>query len=116
MSADQPKQLPMEISCSDVHQMREGDEDFVLLDCRESDEHQLVHIEGATLLPMSELMARAGELEKHRSKRLVVYCHLGGRSLQVATWLRQRGFPEAQSMAGGIDAWATRIEPDLARY
>ncbi|MEX0938108.1 MAG: rhodanese-like domain-containing protein [Pirellulales bacterium] len=116
MSDDQPKQLSMEISCSDVHQMREGGEQFVLLDCREPDEHEVVHIEGSMLLPMSELMARAGELEEYRSQRLVVYCHVGGRSMQVAAWLRQRGFPEAQSMAGGIDAWAIQIDPYLARY
>jgi rhodanese-related sulfurtransferase len=116
MSADQPKKLPMEISCSEVQQLREASEELVLLDCREADEHELVRIEGARLLPMSELMARAGELEELRSQRLVVFCHLGGRSTQVATWLRQRGFPEAQSMAGGIDAWATQIDPHLARY
>jgi rhodanese-related sulfurtransferase len=108
--------LPIEISCREVAARRNVEADLVLLDCRERDEYQRVYIERATLLPMSETAARAAELEPLRGRAIVVYCHLGGRSFQVATWLRQQGFRQVQSMAGGIDAWAVEVEPGMVRY
>jgi rhodanese-related sulfurtransferase len=65
---------------------------------------------------MSEFTERLGDLEPHRNTRIVVHCHHGGRSLRVATWLRQQGFPQAQSMAGGIDQWSQEIDPTVPRY
>ena len=107
---------PIEISCRSVKQKLDAGDDFLLLDCREAAEFEIVSIVGATLLPMSELLARAAEFEPHRDRPIVVYCHMGGRSLQVAAWLRQQNFPQAQSMAGGVDAWATQIDTSLPRY
>jgi rhodanese-related sulfurtransferase len=46
----------------------------------------------------------------------VIHCHKGGRSYRVANWLRQQGFPKAQSMAGGITEWAESIEPGMPTY
>ncbi len=108
--------LPLEVDCQTVNAKLQAGEDFLLLDCREPDEHQIAHIPAATLLPMSELMDRAGELEPHRHLPIVEHCHRGGRSMQVALWLRQQGFPQSQSMAGGIDQWAELIDPTVARY
>jgi rhodanese-related sulfurtransferase len=88
----------------------------VLLDCREPEEHAIASITGARLLPMSEMADRLAELAGLEARRIVVYCHLGGRSLHVATWLHQQGFPHAQSMAGGIDQWAVDVEPGMPRY
>ncbi len=65
---------------------------------------------------MSELPARVGELAETLSKPLVVHCHHGGRSLRVANWLRTQGFPQAQSLAGGIDQWSLEIDPTVPRY
>jgi rhodanese-related sulfurtransferase len=110
-----PDELPLEVDCRSVKARLDAGE-IVLVDCREADEHATVHIAGTTLLPMSELAARARELEPHRGKNVVVHCHHGGRSFRVASWLRQQGFDKAQSMAGGIDAWAEEIEPGMVRY
>jgi rhodanese-related sulfurtransferase len=110
------EKLPLEITCQAVKARLDSGDDFVLLDCREADEYEIARIPGAQLLPMSELMARAAELDAHRGKDIVVHCHHGGRSMQVTRWLRQQGFDRAQSMAGGIDAWAETIDPSLARY
>lgn len=107
---------PMEISCQAVKGKLDANEDFLLLDCREANEYETVKIDAATLLPMSEIQARVGELDEHRDREIVVHCHHGGRSLQVANWLRQQGFSTAKSMAGGIDQWATDVDPSLPRY
>lgn len=109
-------ELSLEISCHDVRQRLDAGEDFLLLDCREQNEYDLVRIEGAQLLPMSQFVDRASELEPRRERPIAVYCHHGGRSLQVAAWLRNQGFSQAQSVHGGIDLWAQEIEPGLTRY
>jgi rhodanese-related sulfurtransferase len=111
-----PDPLPMETTCQDVAKMLRQGEDFLLLDCREPDEHRTAHIAQATLLPMSQLAERVGELEPHRQRRIVVHCHHGGRSLRVAAWLREQGFAGAQSMDGGIDRWSLEVDPQVPRY
>jgi rhodanese-related sulfurtransferase len=108
--------LPIEIDCQTVQAKQVAGENFLLVDCREADEYAIVHIDGATLLPMSELAARVGELEPHRDSEIAVHCHHGGRSLKVANWLRSQGFAKARSMAGGIDQWAQDIDRSLPRY
>lgn len=107
---------PLEISCSEVKQALENAADLLLVDCREQNEYELVSIDGAMLLPISELQDRATELDDHKNGRIVVHCHHGGRSLQVVNWLRGQGYDKAQSMAGGIDEWALEIEPGMTRY
>ena len=113
MSQNDP--LPVEIDCASVRQAL-GQASCLLLDCREQDEYDLARIEGATLLPMSEIQDRLAELEPHRDRHLLVYCHHGMRSLQVAQWLRSQGFPTVQSMSGGIDTWSQLIDPTVPRY
>jgi rhodanese-related sulfurtransferase len=107
---------PLEITCAAVKAKLDGGEDFLLLDCREADEHQLVNIPQAQLLPMSEISQRQTELEPHRAQPIIVHCHHGMRSLQVTEWLQQQGYDDVKSMAGGIDAWAVEIDSTLSRY
>jgi adenylyltransferase/sulfurtransferase len=111
-----PSNLPLEIDCKAVQQMLDSKADFLLLDCREADEHQKVHIARARLIPMSVIQERLAELAPYKERPIVVHCHHGGRSLKVTHWLRGQGFGSVQSMAGGIDQWAVDIDPGLARY
>ena len=116
LDAFPPGALPLEINVQQVKSLLEAGEDFLLLDCREQDEFEIVRIGGATLLPMSEIQARAAELEPHRQRRIVVHCHHGGRSMRVTQWLRVQGFAAVQNMSGGIDQWAIEIDTTLPRY
>ena len=108
-------ETPLEISATEVQALLR-DDGTALLDCREAEEYELARIDGAVLVPMSEIADRLAELEAHRHSRLVVYCHHGARSLRVARWLRQQNFPLAQSMTGGIDGWSLEIDPQVPRY
>jgi rhodanese-related sulfurtransferase len=108
--------VPWEIDVATVKRRLDAGEKFCFVDCRERDEYQLVHIEEATLIPLSELTTRIAELEPHKAESIVVHCHHGGRSMRAAQWLRQKGFEQAQSMAGGIHEWAEQIEPGMTKY
>lgn len=111
-----PTSPPLEVSVQHVHELREADKDFLLLDCRERDEFETARIEGSLLIPMSDLAERVEELEPHRQRSIVVHCHHGGRSMQVTRWLHEQGYPQTQNMAGGIDAWSLEIDQAVPRY
>ncbi|OYW20921.1 MAG: rhodanese [Planctomycetales bacterium 12-60-4] len=108
--------VPLEISCREVHAKLAANESFYFVDCREADEYATAKIVGANLLPMSALAERVAELEPHKSGPIVVHCHHGGRSLRVVRWLRNQGFAQATSMAGGIDEWSQTIDNAVPRY
>lgn len=86
----------------------------VLLDVREQWEYEIVHIEGATLIPFGELPRRFREIR--HGVEVVVYCHWGMRSLDAAFLLQQLGFKSVKSLVGGIDRWAQEIDTQLRRY
>jgi rhodanese-related sulfurtransferase len=86
-----------------------------IVDVREPWETELVSFPGAIAMPMGDVPSRAfAELDP--DEPIVAVCHHGVRSLTVANWLREQGFEHAQSLAGGQDAWALRIDPQMARY
>ncbi|QEG35178.1 rhodanese-like domain-containing protein [Bythopirellula goksoeyrii] len=116
LSSSAMSSLPPQIACSELQALSKNGADFLLIDCREADEHALVALPDSKLLPMSSLAEQVSELENHKGSHLVVYCHLGVRSQRVANWLRDQGFEKVQSLTGGIDRWAEEIEPEMVRY
>jgi len=86
----------------------------LLLDVREPWEFQTCHIEGSQLVPMGEIASRAPELDP--VMEVVVICHHGGRSMQVAMFLEKQGFSEVINLAGGVDAWARTVDPGMPVY
>ena len=87
----------------------------MLVDVRNPDEHAYAAIAGSTLIPLYEIEERAHELDALKGKPLVVYCHLGVRSLDGAAYLASLGH-DAVSLAGGIEAWSCEIDPKVRRY
>lgn len=81
---------------------------------REAWEIDVASIEGALPCPMSQLPAGVENLDPGQT--VLVLCHHGVRSLAVARWLRQNGFDDAISIAGGIDAWSHEIDTSIPRY
>src|SRR5215213_3920919 len=111
----EPDYAGVEIGVEDFRVEREqkGDE-LVLVDVREPHEWEIAHIEGARLIPLSQLPDRLAELDGHAE--IVTQCHHGVRSLKALEILRGAGFGKVRSLAGGIDAWAERVEPGMPRY
>ena len=80
---------------------------FVLVDVRQPEEYRAGHIPGARLVPLGELEARHGELE--REKKIVTYCRSGHRSMGAAILLCGLGFKDTYTMDGGMLDWNYEI-------
>ena len=85
-----------------------------LLDVREAWEFQTCSIAGSRHVPMGEVPGRKDELDA--AADLVVICHHGGRSMQVAMFLENSGFAKVHNLTGGVDAWARTVDPSMAVY
>lgn len=112
-----------EISVQDVHAKQESGDDFFLVDVREPHELELASLPDDTFLnlPLSVLAAQRldalpDDLRQNQDADVVVFCHKGIRSAQVTAFLRQQGWSNAVSMAGGIDAWAQEIDESVGTY
>ena len=110
----------LEISVNDVHQKMQttplNEKTWLLLDCRELSEYETASIGGSVLIPMNEIPTRSSEINDFQDKQVVVFCHAGVRSSQVVQWMRQNGFAQAQTMAGGIDAWSKEVDPQVPLF
>lgn len=85
-----------------------------LIDTREIHEYEICNIEGSKLIPLGEIKDRIGELNP--DVQTVVHCHHGGRSMKAAAILKEKGFKDVFNLKGGIDEWAEKFDPKMARY
>jgi adenylyltransferase/sulfurtransferase len=106
----------LEISVEELKDELDRGEPVHLLDVREPAELEICRLDGAEHIPMLELFAGLRSPAAEPGARVVVFCHVGERSLEAAKFLRRHGFASARSLAGGIDAWAARFDPSMARY
>lgn len=97
-------------------------EHAVLLDVREPRELEWAQVANDSAehgyrlvaIPMASVPLRLAELDPDQP--IACLCHHGARSMQVARFLVGNGFTEVVNIAGGIDAWATQVDPSIPRY
>lgn len=106
---------PQKISAQELADRLAREEDIFLLDVRERPEYELCHLDGAVLIPIDMIPNNRKRIPTDRP--VVVYCHHGIRSANVANYLyAQGGLTNLYNLDGGIDAWAREIEPEMAVY
>ena len=115
-----------EITPEQLETMLGDTENLLVLDVRESSEHEQGHIKGAMLVPRGILEAaadkdypkRQAELVEARNRPVAIYCATGGRSAMAAVTLKLMGFESVVSLAGGITRWQKEDRPLVreARY
>lgn len=103
-----------QLSVDDLKKKFDAGEKIVLVDVRQANELDICKIDGAIHIPLHELTQRVGELDP--SSEIVMQCHHGGRSQRAAEFLVSQGFRNVANLAGGIEAWAVHIDPNMARY
>jgi adenylyltransferase/sulfurtransferase len=89
-------------------------EELQLIDVREQFEWDIVHIDGARLVPLATLPDVVETLD--RGHEVVVYCKGGTRSRAAASHLADAGFPRVTNLTGGILRWQAEVDPTLPRY
>jgi adenylyltransferase/sulfurtransferase len=103
-----------EVSVEELRAMRESGEDFVLVDVREPHEVSICAFPESVRIPLGTLPQQVHRLST--ADAIVVHCRTGGRSAKAVEFLRQAGYRKVKNLAGGIDAWAERIDPTMPRY
>jgi len=108
VTASVPEIQPIELKA----RLDAGDDIFIL-DVREPHEYQICNL-GGHLIPLGDLPARMNELDS--SREIVAHCRSGVRSAKAVTLLRQAGFGKVKNLAGGILAWADKVDPTVPKY
>jgi len=82
-----------------------------ILDVREPAEFAAGHMRDSKNIPLAELPNRIGELEKSKTKPVIVVCQTGTRSAKAEAQLKKAGFAEVSCLDGGIAAWQAQGLP-----
>jgi adenylyltransferase/sulfurtransferase len=104
----------VEIAAAELKREWIANPNLVLIDVREPHEYAIARIDGARLIPLSELPGRLPEIDARAE--IVTHCHHGMRSLAALELLRGAGFANVRSLQGGIDAWSVDVDPEVPRY
>ena len=112
------EEAPAEVTTSEMEveelkQRLDRGDDLFILDVREPHEYQICNI-GGHLIPLGDLPKRVNELDT--SREIVAHCRSGVRSAKAVNFLRQAGFKKVHNLAGGILAWADRVDPSMPKY
>jgi sulfur-carrier protein adenylyltransferase/sulfurtransferase len=104
-----------QISVEELKRRLDAKENVFVLDVREPHEYPIANL-GAPLIPVGELEKRVGELAAEKDREIVVHCRSGARSQKAAVILKNAGFTHVENLAGGILAWADKIDPSMPKY
>ena len=74
----------------------------LLLDVRNLDEYQEIHVKESLLIPLDTLEQNLSKLESHKDKPIYIHCHSGVRSLRASHFLIEKGFSQIYNIKGGI--------------
>ena len=102
-----------EMQVEELKRRLDAGDDLFVLDVREPHEYQICNI-GGHLIPLGDLPKRVNELDS--SREIVAHCRSGVRSGKAVAFLQQAGFKKVHNLAGGILAWADKIDPKMPKY
>jgi rhodanese-related sulfurtransferase len=83
----------------------------VIIDVRDEAQFVAGHIRDARNIPAKELAKRIGELEKFKTRNILVVCQSGTQSAKAAATLGKAGFNEVFGLTGGMAAWQAQSLP-----
>lgn len=104
------------LTAVELKEKLDAGENLALIDVREPVEWDIVHIDGATLIPKGDILAGAGLAEIPQDRPTVLYCKTGVRSAEALAALKRAGFADAKHLQGGVTAWANQVDKQLPVY
>lgn len=105
---------PLEMSPKALAMLQVEHKPHAILDVREAWELDICALKDCLHIPLGDLARRMNELPKDCP--MIVVCHTGRRSLLATRFLREAGMVQAINLEGGVEAWATDIDPAMQRY
>src|SRR5438067_4015543 len=103
-----------EITPEQLKRRIDAGENLFVLDVRNPNEFQICRIPGTVLVPLPELPNRLSEVP--RDREVIVHCKSGMRSAKAVEFLKSQGYTKLVNLAGGIMAWADKVDPGMVRY
>lgn len=102
-----------EISVEELKSKIDNNEDFQLIDVRETFEYEVSNLDGENI-PLASVLLEKDKIS--RDKPVVVHCRSGKRSAQAIMLLEKDGYDNLSNLVGGILAWKEDIDPDMDVY
>lgn len=94
-----------EIDVQELKTKLESGEKFQFIDCREQEEWDESHIDGATFIPLSSFQEKYEAVLKDKNETIVIQCRSGKRSMNACMFLLSKGYSDLVNVEGGILAW-----------
>ncbi len=94
-----------EMEVQELKSKLDSGEKFYFIDCRELEEWEAGHIDGATFLPLSEFPQRYESVLTEKDAKIVIQCRSGKRSMNACMFLLSKGYSDLNNLEGGILAW-----------
>ncbi|GEM_PF-94921 len=104
----------IQIAPRELRALLDGPKPPRLLDVRTPEEWEIARLPEARLV--DDALGREIMEEWPKDAAIVLYCHVGERSLDAASYLIGHGFSNVHSLAGGIEAWSQDVDPTVPRY
>jgi adenylyltransferase/sulfurtransferase len=104
------------ITPQELRELLDSGKKLALIDVREPAEWDIVHIDGAQLIPQSLINSGEGLAQLPQDRMPVLYCKTGVRSAEALATVKKAGFADAVHLQGGIVAWAKQMQPDMVMY
>jgi len=112
--AAEPEDERWSITAAELKARLDRGDRLTVVDVREPHEYEINRIEGSKLIPLGQVPERMHELSS--ADEIVLHCKAGLRSAKALSILRQAGFTRLKNLTGGIDAWATDVDPSMPHY
>ncbi|MFI6366584.1 adenylyltransferase/sulfurtransferase MoeZ [Nocardia sp. NPDC050630] len=104
------------ITARELKELLDAGKEIELIDVREPVEWDIVHIEGAKLIPKDRFLSGEALSDLPQNRPIVLHCKTGIRSAEVLAVLKNAGFADASHVQGGIVAWANQVDKSLPVY
>ncbi|MBF6078826.1 adenylyltransferase/sulfurtransferase MoeZ [Nocardia beijingensis] len=104
------------ITARELEELLASGKDIELIDVREPVEWDIVHIEGAKLIPKDRILSGEALAELPQNRPIVLHCKTGVRSAEALAALKRAGFSDATHLQGGVIAWANQVDKSLPVY
>ncbi|MDQ3322611.1 MAG: molybdopterin-synthase adenylyltransferase MoeB [Acidobacteriota bacterium] len=112
---EENKEVLEEITATELNDLIKNDADIQIIDAREPFEVEIAKIPNTKLIPLGEVVKRAGEIDQN--KTTIVHCKAGGRSAKAIAALKENGFTgKLVNLKGGITAWSDEVDPEVPKY